>query len=212
MFCRLLSPARRSAPLHGWSGPSPVCSPITCGQPNNFSHGVYNGSQTLYEFNSALLALCEIGYNIITNNNPRVCEDTNQWTGNEPVCQIVECTFPSSVEHGSFSPVLDSYVYGAIITLICSAGYETENKRTTFTCLQNGTWGLMSLKCYSVRCNDTSDVQHDVVLGYPSVAFGQVAKVTYNSTFFNVKNGTLYVNCSSDRKLSWIIMPEFGEQ
>jgi len=204
--------ARKCTDVDFWSGQSPVCPPITCKSPKNFSHGSYNGSQTLYQFNSALLASCDMGYNLISNNNPRVCEENNKWTGNEPVCQIVQCITPSHMENGTLNTSLSTLDYRTTLTLKCNNGYEAENGRTTMTCQHDGTWSLTSLKCNPVRCNDTSDIQHDVVQGYPSVAFGQVGEVTYNSTYFNFKNGSLQVLCSSDGKLSWIIMPDFGEQ
>ena len=96
---------RNCTAVNSWSGSSPICSPITCGPPNNFSYGFYNGSLTLYQFNNALLASCDVGYNLISNENPRVCEEVDTWTGNDPVCQTVECTSLSLCEHGALSPI-----------------------------------------------------------------------------------------------------------
>ena len=203
---------RKCTDVDFWSGQSPVCLQITCKSPNNFTHGFYNSSQPVYQFGSALLAACDMGYKLTSTNNLRVCVQNNHWNGDEPVCEIVQCMPPSSIENGTLNPNSSTFEYRKTITLKCNDGYEAENGRTTMTCLHDGTWDLTSLKCNPVRCNDTNDVQHDVVQGYPPVAFGQVGEVTYNSTFFNLKNGSLQVQCSSERKLSWIIKPEFGEQ
>ena len=204
--------AHKCSDVDFWSGQSPVCLPITCKSPKNFSHGSYNASTPVYPFESVLLASCDIGYFLTSTNNPRVCVESNHWNGDEPVCEIVHCMAPSSIENGTLNPNLSTFEYGTTITLKCNDGYEAENGRTHLTCLHDGTWDTTSPKCNPVRCNDTSDVQHDVVQGYPPVAFGQLGEVTYNSTFFNLKNGSLQVQCSSERKLSWIIKPEFGEQ
>jgi len=101
---------RNCTAVNSWSGSSPICSPITCGPPDNFSHGFYNASQTIYQFKSALLASCDVGYNLISNENPRVCEEDNTWTGNEPVCQTVECTSPSLCEHGALKLLSQSWL------------------------------------------------------------------------------------------------------
>ena len=171
--------------------------------------------QTVVNYGALLSALSQIiphcydGYRLASTTS-LACQANGQWMGQPTECNKITC--PSlSVENGTFKPISINYAYRTVITLTCSSGYEAEHGRTQLTCQHDGTWGLASLKCIKIRCNDTSDVQHDVVLWYPLLAFGEVGKAVYNSTYFNYKTGSLQVNCSYDRKLFWINKPVFGE-
>ena len=178
-----------------------------CSYPNLLNGCLQTTNFGLYKSGDHVNVVCDTG--LAPAAKTTICQPNRTWEP-EPVCSIIECTPPSSIEHGSLSPVLSSYVYRTSLTLTCDNGYEAEHRRANLTCLHDGTWGFISLKCVEVNCNDTSDVQHDVVQGYPSLAFGQVGEGTYNSTFFNLKHGSLQLNCSSERKLFWINRPDFG--
>jgi len=203
---------RRCTEINVWSGENPVCLPITCTHPNNYSHGSYNGTQTVYTFGSTLIPSCQTGYTLNNNDNVRICVNNNTWSGSKPECHIVKCTAPPTIEHGSLSSGKDVFDAEAVITITCNYGYEEENGLTSLTCRDDGTWGSSLPRCIPIHCNDSSDVTHTAITDYPALAFGEVGNVSYNATFFNLKNGLLQVNCSSERKLSWINPPEFGEQ
>jgi len=202
---------RQCIEINVWSGEDAVCLPITCTHPNSYSHGSYNGTQTVYTFGSTLKQSCQTGYRLNNNDNVRVCVNNNTWSGPEPECNIVKCTAPPTIEHGFLSSEKDVYDYEAVITVTCNHGYEEEYGRTSLTCRDDGTWGSSLPLCMPIPCNDSSDVTHTAITYYPSLKFGEVGNISYNTTFYNLQNGTLEVNCSSERKLNWVIQPYFGK-
>jgi len=202
---------RQCTEINVWSGEDAVCLPITCTPPNNYSHGSYNGTQTVYTFGSTLIPSCQTGYRLNNNHNVRICVNNNTWSGSKPECHIVQFTAPPTIEHGSLSSGMDVLDYEAVITVTCNHGYEEEYGRTNLTCRDDGTWGSSLPRCVPIPCNDSSDVTHTAITDYPSLAFGEVGNVFYNTTFYNLQNGTLEVNCSSERKLNWMTQPIFGK-
>ena len=67
------------------------------------------------------------------------------------------------------------------------------------------------LLCVPLICNDSKGVEHEAIQSYPLLAFGEYLSVEYNSTFFIIKNGSLQVNCTAERRSAWIDKPFFGE-
>jgi len=202
---------RRCNGINRWSGESPVCSEITCISPDAFINGRYNGSQTNYSFGTVLVPLCEIGHYLANNVTERVCGQKDTWSSADPVCQIVECQEHQPVEHGSLNSFHEhQYEYETIITLTCDSGYEPASGITNASCLDTGTWDSV-LRCVKLQCNNTSDVEHAAIQTYPLIAFGDVKEAKYNTTLFNLMKGSLKMNCSLERKLTWIDPPQFGK-
>jgi len=201
---------RRCSWLNSWSGETPVCSPITCKSPSAFSYGYYNDSQTSYIFKSVLVPACEIGYYITNNVLSRTCVGQDAWSGANPVCQIVQCAEPRAVEHGHLTFDNQPYEYKTIITLACINGYQADDGITHASCLENGTWSGFPLRCVQIICTDTDSIRHKAIHKYPLLAIGNIADVSYNTSFFHLTNGSLHVKCTTERKLAWIQQPDFG--
>ena len=202
---------RRCSGINSWGGETPECSPITCKSPSAFSNGYYNDRQTTYTFGSVVIPTCNIGYNMTNYVESRTCESQDSWSGVSPVCDIVTCTEHLELYNGLlFNFDNETLEYQTVITIACNAGYEAENGIWNSTCTENGTWSSV-LQCVPVICNDSSDVEHNAINVYPKPAFGEIAYVTYNSTYFVKKNGSLQINCSSERKLSRVSKPYFGK-
>ena len=201
---------RRCTGINEWSGEDAVCQRITCRHPNNFTHGNYNGTETVYPYITTLISSCQTGYRLNNKDNVRVCVNNNTWSGTEPECQIVQCSALPTIEHGTLSSDIPLYDYGTVLSVTCNHGYEA-NGRISVTCQADGTWDSPLLQCVPIRCNDSSGVKHKAVTDYPSLSFGEVGNVSYNTLLYSLTNGTLRVNCSSERKLNWITEPEFGK-
>ena len=194
-----------------WSGFDPVCQRITCLQPNLIYNGRYNGSQATYDFGSIITPICDKGYYISNNVIERVCEGVNKWSDDEPLCTLVTCTKPSSIENGVLTPNQQTYNYTTTIDITCNNGYEIKEGTPRRTCLEDGTWGPVALQCVKIVCNDTTVVRHESINSYPYISFGEVGNVTYNYSFFHLKEGSAEVHCSADRAFSWTKSPEFGK-
>jgi len=192
-----------------WSGNEPTCLRITCTHPDEFNNGHYNRSLDTYDYGSVLIPTCDYGYFISNNVSERVCETSNFWSGNDPVCEIIKC-FRPTVQNGLFTPTRNFYDYKSQIKIQCNMNFEIKDGPDTRTCQEDGTWGLNTLQCVKIMCNDTLDVSHKSINTYPELAFGEIGSVLYNSTVFYLRSGSVEVICSVERKLSWISTPEFG--
>jgi len=207
---------RRCVRVNAWSGVVPVCSLITCNLPNTLLNVKYNGSQVLYPYGSILVPFCDKGYYLVNNVTERVCTEKDKWSGSDPICRfhelhaIILCTTPLRIEHGALSSNNMLYVYNTVVTVLCDRGYEPANGIASMSCLEDGTWSPLSLECTKILCNDTRDVESDVIHTYPQLAFGDIGEASSNLTFFNLISGSLQMSCSSERRLFWINTPEFG--
>jgi len=194
-----------------WSANNPICHRIRCGQPYRIDHGQYNiNNQGSYDFGTVITPICNKGYTIANNVTERVCEEPNRWSSDEPQCTLVTCIRPTSIENGVLTPNQHTYDYNTWITLRCNAGYEVKGGIQQLRCLEDGSWGAVSLQCVKIVCNDTTNVQHESINTYPNISFGEPGNVTYNSSFFHLKEGSTKVNCSAGRKLVWTKPPQFG--
>jgi len=200
---------RQCTEMNLWSGDTAVCSPITCPSPNSFSHGRYNGSQTMYSYGVVLVPICDTGYYIANNVNEQVCEEKHTWSGDTPVCNIVQCSRPL-VENGLPLSNATIYNYSKQITIECYKGYEIKDGAYIRTCQKDGTWGSQPMVCDKIICNDTSDVMHKAIPAFPLLALGDDHHVTFETSLFFITSGTTDVKCSWDGKLMWILPPTFG--
>jgi len=192
-----------------------VCSIITCPSPDNFTHGSNNENQTEYTYGNVFVPSTDTGYFIANNVTKRVCDQKNIWSGDMPICKIVQCSRPL-VENGIIVSNLTSFNYSVKIEIECYKGYGILDGSTirTKACQKDGTWGPQLQKCVKITCNDTSEIFHESITSDPFLAlkFGDVQNVTFNTTHFYLMHGSPSVVCSWDRKLKWISPPELGMQ
>jgi len=192
-----------------WSGNDSTCNQITCGQPTVQSQVVFNDSKSVYDFNTVLVPSCKRGYYIMNNITQLICNDTNVWIGEVPICAIVQCQSPT-VPNGTVVSSESIYNFNTSITIECYDGFEIKDGSYTRTCKEDGTWGLLISQCERIRCDDFPDVGHEDVVVFPHLLFGDVGNVSYNATIFYLIRGTTEVMCSSEKKLTWTSAPTFG--
>jgi len=197
--------------VNKWSGIEPLCNPIVCNSPKNFTNGQYDLIQNTYSYGSVLEPKCNTGYRMTNNVTRRVCNESNTWSGPEPECQIVKCIEPLVI-NGSLSTQDNVYTYNTSVTFQCIEGFEIKDGQYTRTCQDDGTWGTHTIVCVKTRCNDNSEIKQAFILSYPEeLDFGDVRNVSYNSTYFYLQQGSIEVTCSSNRKLAWTKSPVFGK-
>jgi len=191
--------------------PVPKCIPIICNSlPQDIQHGRYDtgGRTSPFSFNHTILPVCNKGYYLQTHM-VLTCISTDIWSGNHPVCEIIKC-FRPTVQNGLFTPTRNFYDYNTQIKIQCNMNFEIEDGPDSRTCQEDGTWGSDTLHCVKSLCNDTRDVMHASIGTFPQLAIGEIGSVWYNYTVFLLQSGSVEINCSMDRKLSWISTPEFG--
>lgn len=195
-----------------WTGSNPSCQRIQCWNPSKFWYGSYNLSQSPYDYGSVLVPTCNTGYNIANNISRRVCKQHNEWSGPNPVCEIIKCKRPSVLNGQITYHFKDSYNYGTSIHIKCNDWYETIDRSYRRTCQADGTWGPPELQCVKILCNDTVNVNHVSIYRYPEIGVGENANVSYNSSYFYLSDGSVEIRCNENRRFTWIKQPYFGKR
>jgi len=140
------------------------------------------------------------------------CQTDRSWSP-QPSCIEVTCTVPTFLEGRYYldQNVVESETmlgFQSIITPVCGIGY-LPSPDTQRTCQSDGQWSGQPPRCTQITC-DAEDVQHKAIQKYPSLGIGETVDVSYNTSLFNLKNGSLQVKCTAERKLTWIHQPYFG--
>jgi len=107
------------------------------------------------------------------------------------------------------STINDIYKAGTVLLVVCDSEYAAKSNSTT--CTASKEWEPQP-KCQLVPviCNDHSDVISNAVQSYPNIGIGDAGNVTYKSSYFYLKSGSLEVKCQKDMKLAWKETPLFG--
>ena len=98
---------------------------------------------------------------------------------------------------------------GESVTVTCDAGYDAINSPST--CHEDRTWKLAP-NCVDVTCREIPGnmKQEGAILDFPELKVGEVANVTYNSTFYYLAGGSVELRCTATRELEWTVYPVFG--
>ncbi|KAK7501166.1 hypothetical protein BaRGS_00007651, partial [Batillaria attramentaria] len=149
---------RRCLETGQWEGVAPVCVPILCPLPAPFADGSLQGNE--YTFGSSLTYTCNEGYTLAGEETPerettRKCLATRQWSGEEPVCEPVDCGAPRSIEFGTMMG--ESYLYNDTVLYDCEYGYSLIGPHER-TCQANGEWSGDEPYCYEILCEYPPEV------------------------------------------------------
>jgi len=198
--------------------PQPICTYVACTIPR-LDNGYYaiNGIQngTTQPYGTTIYPNCsQLGYTPSTST-ARTCQESGTWSGSDPTCiPIIICNSVPEIENGYYVGGSNSrpYFLNQEIKLICKDGFNIFGASNIRKCSNTDTWSANNHTCERITCNDTSDVRHDSIVGYPypDIGFAEVGTVTLNSSFFYLKEGSLEVSCLADTKLSWINSPVLG--
>jgi len=191
-----------------------------------------SNSRTLFKAGESVTINFTCNTNYFPENPTTTCQSDRTWDP-RPQCSDITCAVPV-LTNGYYKSNEDVVAngtqvnYQSTITPFCLDGFTLTSSiqrtcqdnstigckptpgLTSMSCLEDRTWGPLSLQCTKVLCNDTRDVEHNVIQIYPQLAFGDIGEASYNSTFFNLISGSLQMSCSSRGRLSWIAPPEFG--
>ena len=131
-----------------WEGEEPLCSPVNCGIPVSAENGKVEYEDTLFQ--ATAIYSCNTGY-ILGGDRTRTCTKEKKWSGEVPVCEIVQCDKPSHIiSNGRMIGEVISY--GAVITYVCDPGYYIDGLSNNRTCLASGEWNRPIPVCTAVEC------------------------------------------------------------
>ncbi|CAI8000473.1 Sushi, von Willebrand factor type A, EGF and pentraxin domain-containing protein 1, partial [Geodia barretti] len=101
-----------------WTGNDPTCSPIDCGILEDIFNGFVEFDSTL--FGSIASYTCRDGF-VLMGKGIRQCIESGQWSGDEPVCQEVNCGQLGRPENGQI--LISGTSFGFTATYNCNDGY-----------------------------------------------------------------------------------------
>ena len=188
-----------------WCKISEVCSPIS------FKNGhLLTKNNIILKPGKQAIVTCDINYAPV--HTTTTCQTNRSWSP-QPSCIEVTCNVPilSEGQYYLNQNVVASGTmlrFQSVITPSCGSGY-LPIPDTQRTCQVDGQWSGQSPRCTQITC-DTEDVRHSAIQHYPTLGIGETADVSYNASLFNLKNGSLQVQCTTERKLMWIHQPYFG--
>jgi len=161
---------------------------------------------------------CNTGYK--PESSETTCLPTTDWSP-PPVCNIVNCTVPT-LNNGQYFKLAPDNVtwamtyeqkstYGTTLKVQCNQWYEITNGSNSLKCQEDGTWSPSPPQCVKILCNDSTDIRHAPIYNYPELGVGENGTLSYNSTYFYLKEGSLIVTCTESRKFAWTLQPYFGK-
>ena len=184
---------------------SEVCSLLS------FDHGqIVSNGKNIFKSSEQATVTCDSNYAPVYTSI--TCQSDRSWSP-QPSCIAVTCTVPAFLT-GQYYLNQKVVAQGAalgfqsVITASCGVGY-LPSPDTPRTCQVDGQWSGQSPRCTQIIC-DTENVRHSAIQHYPTLGIGETADVSYILSLFNLKNGSLQVECTAERKLTWIHQPYFG--
>ncbi|XP_071964677.1 CUB and sushi domain-containing protein 3-like isoform X2 [Antedon mediterranea] len=175
-----------------WSGSTPSCGVVDCGDPGLPANGFRSGLTTTY--NSVVSYICNTGYDII-GEQIITCQSDGTWTDNVPTCKIVNCGDPGTPVNGLWRSGLNT-TYNSVVSYICETGYDLIGVET-ITCQANATWSDDGPTCQIVNCGDPGSPPTNGEMSGDSVrTYG--SSVQYNcNTGYDI-TGSQSITCQAD--------------
>ena len=152
---------RRCLANLSYSGVEPTCERITCGEPDDVQNG--DKVSTGIEFQDTVTYSCHIGY-ILIGDSVRTCQADKSWSGQAPLCEIVQCDKPSRITSNG-RMIGDVFNYNSIIEYVCDPGYIIDGPTNRRQCQANGEWDSPIPVCLAVECPRLS-LRHGFVSGF----------------------------------------------
>lgn len=151
-------PTHRTCQADGeWDNPIPVCEKVECPRPLRPAHSHVEGFE--YRFRERVTYSCRTGYQLI-GPSERFCQANKTWSGDEPRCELVECTQPSNLTDGNV--LVEGLHYQNVARYQCDTGYRLEGLRIR-KCGADGQWTGSEPQCTKITCTQPPSVE----FGFP---------------------------------------------
>nr|XP_048681763.1 CUB and sushi domain-containing protein 2 isoform X3 [Caretta caretta] len=133
-----------------WTGSSPECTVINCGDPGVPANGFRLGND--FNYNKTVAFQCIPGYMMESDRaSSLICTKDRTWNGTKPVCKAITCKSPQVIPNGKV--VGSDFSWGSSVSYACLEGYQL-SLPAVLTCEGNGTWTGELPQCFPVFCGD----------------------------------------------------------
>ncbi|XP_072836267.2 CUB and sushi domain-containing protein 2 isoform X4 [Pogona vitticeps] len=133
-----------------WTGTTPECTVINCGDPGVPANGIRLGSD--FTHNKTVAFQCMPGYMMESDRaSALICTKDRTWNGTKPVCKAIICKPPQAIPNGKV--VGSDFSWGSSVSYTCLEGYQL-SLPAVLTCEGNGTWSGELPQCFPIFCGD----------------------------------------------------------
>ncbi|XP_036402136.1 CUB and sushi domain-containing protein 1-like [Megalops cyprinoides] len=151
-----------------WTGSSPDCTVISCGDPGPIANGIYMGNELT--FNKTVQYHCNPGHIMEPAGSlTLLCTKDGTWNQSKPSCRAIMCSQPPTISYGKVEG--SDFQWGSSVTYSCFEGYQLSLPGIA-TCEGNGTWRGEIPQCLPILCGDP---------GTPAEGHAEGKQFTYRS-------------------------------
>ena len=163
-----------------WEGTLPTCTIIECEPPPAAAGASLSFDATSYQ--SLAVYQCDEGWLMSPIDGAiRYCNENGEWSGVTPICTLIDCGTPLSLENGSSS--YDATTYGGEVSYTCEVGYVIlPVQGATQSCRSDGEWHGPTAICNPVDCGTPSGATNGSV-AFTSTGYDDAATYQCNTGF-----------------------------
>jgi len=164
----MTGPGKRRCQKDGtWSGNATLCAAVDCGTLHAPMNGSLHGDLTV--FPESVRFSCDVGF-IMSGPPVRHCQSNGSWSGNETVCNAIDCGKLSAPVNGTVYG--EDTIYPNILQFTCDEGF-TLYGATQRRCQSNGTWSERETTCQANDCGSLAVPRNGSFVGnkttYPNM-------------------------------------------
>ncbi|XP_048586831.1 sushi, von Willebrand factor type A, EGF and pentraxin domain-containing protein 1-like isoform X3 [Nematostella vectensis] len=145
-FDLLGSSVRQCTSKGQWDGNTASCKAVDCGPLPALVNGSKDGSLTFYP--NKITFACDEGF-LLRGSSVRRCQSNRRWSGNNTVCEAVDCGPLAAPMNGS--SVGNLTVFPNIIKFSCDEGFDLLGSSVR-QCTSTGKWAGSKTSCKAVDC------------------------------------------------------------
>ncbi|KAK8726504.1 hypothetical protein OTU49_010282 [Cherax quadricarinatus] len=108
-----------------------------------------------------VIVTCDTGFKLYQGQSERTCLVYGSWSGKEPECRRISCSFPGYLLNGHMEG--NSYSYGDTISFTCNPGFFLKGD-TERTCQVDGKWSGEHPHCDVIKCPHLNAGPHGKVM------------------------------------------------
>uniref|UniRef100_A0A1X7VKS2 Sushi domain-containing protein n=1 Tax=Amphimedon queenslandica TaxID=400682 RepID=A0A1X7VKS2_AMPQE len=186
--------SRRECQINGeWSGTEPSCIEIQCPVLKNPKHGKV--IITTRSIGSKAYYTCQNGFRL-SGDGSRTCQESGEWSGNEPVCVPIKNTDCKALPHPENGLVIaKGLTVGSRVYYSCDYGYNLTKGSEVRICQENLQWSGTAGICEAVRCRVLSSPANGKV---SFISHHFLSEATYSCYDGFELVGPLFRRCEGD--------------
>ncbi|VDI54951.1 Hypothetical predicted protein [Mytilus galloprovincialis] len=159
-------------------------------------------AETGKNYQGTITYACNRGYELMSGDLTRQCQDDKAWSGSPPVCEAVVCP-DLRIEPINFATITaeTGKNYQDTITYACNRGYELKSGDLTRQCQDDKAWSGSPPVCEIVACPDLAPVNFATITAETGKNYQDTITYACNRGY-ELKSGDLTRQCQDDKAWS----------